>query len=41
MVETVKHHDFVEVEYTGTLVDGMVFDTTNESVSKINNFLIP
>lgn len=38
MVETVKHHDFVEVEYTGTLVDGMVFDTTNESVSKINNF---
>jgi len=41
MVETVKHHDFVEVEYTGKLIDGMVFDTTNESVSKINNFHNP
>jgi len=29
-----KDHKFIEVEYTGTLKDGMVFDTTDEKVAK-------
>jgi len=37
MVETVKEKDFVEVDYTGKLADGTVFDTTLESVAKENN----
>ncbi|MEK6950775.1 MAG: peptidylprolyl isomerase [Nanoarchaeota archaeon] len=32
--ETVHHHDFIEVEYTGKLTDGTVFDTTSERVAK-------
>lgn len=37
MSETVKHHDFVEIEYTGQLTDGTVFDTTSEKIAKQNN----
>jgi FKBP-type peptidyl-prolyl cis-trans isomerase 2 len=29
-----KKHDFIEVEYTGRLEDGTVFDTTDEKVAK-------
>lgn len=36
MAEKVKLHDFVEIEYTGKLVDGTVFDTTVEDVAKNN-----
>jgi len=38
MAETVKKHDFVELDYTGKLIDGTVFDTTQESVAKQNHF---
>ncbi|MEK6886965.1 MAG: peptidylprolyl isomerase [Nanoarchaeota archaeon] len=32
---TIKKHDFIEVEYTGTVKeDGFVFDTTNEKTAK-------
>ena len=32
-----KHHDFIEVEYTGkTLDDNLVFDTTDELIAKEN-----
>ena len=37
MADLVQKHDFVEVEYTGRLPDGIVFDTTNEDVAKKNN----
>ena len=31
----VKHHDFVEIEYTGTIKeDGSIFDTTDEKTAK-------
>lgn len=30
---TFKKHDFVEIEYTGKLEDGRVFDTTNEEAA--------
>src|SRR3989338_7729800 len=33
MAEKVQHHDFVEVNYTGKLADGTVFDTTVEAVA--------
>lgn len=33
----VHHHDFIEVEYTGKLTDGTVFDTTSERVAKQHN----
>ena len=29
-----KKHDFIEIEYTGKLEDGTVFDTTDEKVAK-------
>ncbi|OVE75084.1 hypothetical protein BVX95_00285 [archaeon D22] len=29
-----KKHDFIQVEYTGKLEDGTIFDTTNEEVAK-------
>lgn len=32
----IKHHDFIEINYTGKLPDGTVFDTTLESVAKTN-----
>jgi len=31
---TIQHHDFVEIDYTGKLMDGTVFDTTIEVVAK-------
>ena len=36
--DTVKEHDFVELEYTGKLADGTIFDTTSAEVAKKNNF---
>ncbi len=34
MVETVQLHDFIEVEYTGKLPEGVIFDTTHEDIAK-------
>src|SRR3989344_6396188 len=34
MSEKIQLHDFVEIEYTGKLTDGTVFDTTSEKVAK-------
>lgn len=34
MTNIIKVHDFVEIEYTGKLADGTVFDTTSEKVAK-------
>ncbi len=33
----IKKHDFVELEFTGRLKDGPVFDTTDEKIAKENN----
>ena len=33
MTETVSKHDFIEIDYTGKLADGTVFDTTKEEVA--------
>ncbi len=33
---TVEHHDFVEIDYTGKLPDGTVFDTTKAETAKQN-----
>ena len=41
MAETIKEHDFVEIDYTGKLTDGTVFDTTSEKVAKDNHFHNP
>ncbi len=35
--EKVKLKDFIELDYTGRLADGTVFDTTKESVAKENH----
>lgn len=37
MGETIKEKDFVEVDYTGKLADGVVFDTTVEEIAKKND----
>lgn len=37
MTEKVQPHDFVELEYTGKLPNGPVFDTTEEIVAKKNH----
>ena len=37
MPEKIKLHDFVEVEYTGKLPDGLVFDTTVAEVAQQHN----
>src|SRR3989338_2521657 len=34
MSEKIQLHDFVEIDYTGKLADGTVFDTTSEKVAK-------
>jgi FKBP-type peptidyl-prolyl cis-trans isomerase SlyD len=34
MTEKIQHHDFIEIDYTGKLTDGTVFDTTVEKVAK-------
>jgi len=37
-METIKKHDFVEIEYTGKIKDdNIIFDTTDEKVAKENN----
>jgi FKBP-type peptidyl-prolyl cis-trans isomerase SlyD len=36
MADKTKENDFVEVEYTGKLMDGTVFDTTSERTAKEN-----
>ena len=36
MAETIKKNDFIELNYTGKLTDGKVFDTTEEKVAKDN-----
>jgi len=41
MNNIVKNHDFIELDYTGKLVDGTVFDTTLESVAKENGIEAP
>ena len=41
MAETTKVKDFVEINYTGKLVDGTIFDTTLENVAKDNNSFNP
>jgi FKBP-type peptidyl-prolyl cis-trans isomerase 2 len=38
MTETIKEHDFIELDYTGKLEDGTIFDTTEEQVAKDNGF---
>ncbi len=37
MVEIIQKHDFIELDYTGRLIDGTVFDTTQEAVAKNNH----
>ena len=37
----VNDQDFIEVDYTGRLEDGTVFDTTLENVAKENNIYNP
>lgn len=37
MSDKIKLHDFIEIEYTGKLTDGTVFDTTNEKIAKEHN----
>lgn len=37
MAEIIQKHDFVEVEYTGKLSDGIVFDTTSEDIAQKSN----
>lgn len=34
MPEKIKLHDFIEVDYTGKLPDGLVFDTTQAEIAK-------
>lgn len=34
MAEKVENHDFVSLDYTGKLVDGTIFDTTDKEVAK-------
>ena len=38
MTQKVEKHDFIELNYTGKLADGTVFDTTLEKVAKDNKF---
>ena len=34
MTDTIQKHDFITLEYTGTLVDGRVFDTTSKEIAE-------
>ncbi len=36
MAEKIKKNDFVEIDYTGKLLDGMVFDTTVKNIAEKN-----
>jgi len=33
MTDTISEHDFIEIDYTGKLTDGTIFDTTKEEVA--------
>ncbi len=37
MPNHIQHHDFIELDYTGRLADGPLFDTTSEKVAKQHN----
>ncbi|MBI2668324.1 peptidylprolyl isomerase [Candidatus Woesearchaeota archaeon] len=37
MTDTIQEHDFVEIDYTGELPDGFVFDTTKKDVAEKHN----
>lgn len=37
MTDKIAHHDFIELDYTGKLADGTVFDTTSERIAKQHN----
>ncbi len=37
MTDKIKLHDFIELNYTGKLADGTIFDTTEEKTAKENN----
>ena len=41
MSEKIKLHDFIEIDYTGKLADGAVFDTTDEKVAKEHHLHTP
>jgi len=41
MSEKIKDQDFIELDYTGQLADGKVFDTTHEEIAKKNNLFSP
>lgn len=41
MSEKIQLHDFVEINYTGRLADGTVFDTTSEKVAKEHHLHSP
>ena len=41
MSEKIQLHDFVEIDYTGKLTDGTVFDTTSEKVAKEQRLYSP
>ena len=38
MADKIKNHDFIELNYTGKLTDGTVFDTTIEKTAKEHHF---
>lgn len=37
----ITFHDFIEIEYTGRLANGVVFDTTNKEIAQKNNLYSP
>ncbi len=37
MTEKLQRHDFVELDYTGKLTNGTIFDTTNEQIAHLSN----
>lgn len=37
-MDKIKLHDFVQIDYTGKLTDGTIFDTTEETVAKQHKF---
>lgn len=41
MAEKVQQHDFIEIDYTGSLADGTIFDTTQENIAKHANMYSP
>ncbi len=37
----ISNHDFIEIEYTGTLSDGKIFDTTSRSIAEQHGIFNP